>query len=454
MLKSQVMKRKFKIKLTVWQLLALGYISVILIGSALLVLPFSAKDGSTPYLDALFTAASATCVTGLAVYNTAVHWTLFGQIVILLLIQLGGLGFMTFVTTAFLVLKKEMGLYGRKVLMAAAGIDKKYAGLGTLVKRITLGTFIFEFVGAFILCFRFVPDFGWGNGIYFSVWHSISAFCNAGFDLMGINGGSSLANYAQDPLVTLTIASLIIIGGLGFCVWGDIVDCKFNLKKFQLNTKVVLSVSGALLIVSTALFLLFDWNIPAYSEYGFGSKLLVSFFNATTTRTAGFFTTDPTALSDSSYMLMLMLMFIGGNSGSTAGGIKVGTIAVIVVGIITVFRKKRDINMGKKRIEYSLLSQALAIFVSCLSLIVISTIAICALQPEFTAKEVLFECVSALGTVGLTLNVTERLTAISKIIIICLMYAGRVGILTLALALAEKHTAEGIRNPVDTLLIG
>ena len=437
-----------------WQLLALGYVTVILIGSILLVLPCSAKDGNTPYINALFTAASATCVTGLAVYNTAVHWTLFGQIVILLLIQLGGLGFMTFVTTAFLILKKEMGLYGRKVLMAASGIDKKYSGLGKLVKRITLGTFIFELAGAFILCFRFVPDFGWGNGIYFSVWHSISAFCNAGFDLMGINGGSSLASYARDPLVSLTIASLIIIGGLGFCVWGDIVDCKFNPKKFQLNTKVVLTVSGALLIVSTALFLLFDWNIPAYSQYGFGSKLLASFFNATTARTAGFFTTDPTALSDSSYMLMLTLMFIGGNSGSTAGGIKVGTITVIVMGIITVFRKKRDINIGKKRIEYSLLSQALAIFVSCLSLIVVSAIAICALQPEFTSKEVLFECVSALGTVGLTLNLTERLAVGSKIIIICLMYAGRVGILTLALALAEKRTAAEIRNPVDTLLIG
>lgn len=454
MLKSQVMKRKIKIRLSVWQLLALGYITVILLGSALLVLPISAKNGSTPYLDALFTAASATCVTGLAVYNTAVHWTLFGQIVILFLIQLGGLGFMTFVTAAFLIFKKEMGLYGRKALMAAAGIDKKYSGLGKLVKRITLGTFLFEIAGAFVLCFRFVPDFGWSNGIYFSVWHSISAFCNAGFDLMGLYGGSSLAEYARDPLVTLTIASLIIIGGLGFYVWGDIVDCKFNPKKFQLNTKVVLTVSGALLVVSTAMFMLFDWNISAYSEYGFGEKLLVSFFNATTTRTAGFFTTDPTALSDSSYLLMLTLMFIGGNSGSTAGGIKVGTIAVIVVGIITVFRKKRDINMGKKRLEYALLSQALAIFVSCLILIIISAITICALQPEFTSKEVLFECVSALGTVGLTLNLTERLAAGSKIIIICLMYAGRVGILTLALALAEKHTAEEIRNPVDSLLIG
>lgn len=447
------MKKRFHYKISVWQFLALGYLTVILLGSAFLSFPFAAADGrGTAYVDALFTATSATCVTGLTALDTGVHWSLFGQIVILILIQTGGLGFMTFVSTMFLMIKKNMGQYERNAFIAEGG--GKYTGIKTLIKRIFIGTAIFEFTGAFILCFRFVPDFGWGDGIYFSIWHSISAFCNAGFDLMGKYGGASLSAYVTDPLVVLTVCALIIIGGLGFCVWGDVTDCKFNPKKFQLNTKVVLFVSAIIIVVSTSLFLAFEWNNPVYANFNFGEKLLAAIFNSTTPRTAGFYTTNPASLTESGQLLTVMLMFIGGNSGSTAGGIKVGTFAVIIMGMIAVFRGRRDINIGKKRIEHSLLSQALAIFAACLMLIMLATLTVCAIEPELPAMSVLFECVSALTTAGLSLNITPALSVASKIILAILMYAGRVGILTLALALGAKRSTADVRKPVDTLMIG
>ena len=237
-------------------------------------------------------------------------------------------------------------------------------------------------------------------------------------------------------------------------MWSDIVDCKFNFKKFQLNTKVVIIANTAILVLGTVLFLLFELSNSAFDGYGSGGKFLIALFNATTPRTAGFTTVDLNVLSDSSYLLMIIFMFVGGNSGSTAGGIKVGTITVIVMGIITVFRKKRDINIGKKRIESSLLSQALAIFAACLMLIMISSLIICAVEPNAGFKAVAFEVVSALSTTGLSLSLTPTLGAVSKIILILLMFTGRVGILTLALALGEKKSAAEIRMPVDTLFIG
>ena len=442
--------KKRKTKNTVWQTLALGYLFVILIGSALLILPFAtAKGESTSYLGALFTSTSATCVTGLTPYQTGTHWSLFGQIVILMLIQLGGLGFMTFVSSILLFFKRGIGLGNRRLLMASAGSEK-------LVKRIVIGTAIFEFAGAAALCFRFVPDFGWARGIYYSVFHSVSAFCNAGFDLLSYEGFGSLSYYATDPVVSVTICILIIMGGLGFCVWGDVLDCRFRYKKYQLNTKVVLTVSFILITVSTFLFMLFEWENPTYADYNFGQKLLVSFFNSVTPRTAGFFTTDPSSMSESGYLLTVVLMFIGGSSGSTAGGLKVGTFSVIIMGMIGVFRGKRDLNIGKRRIEYSLVSQSLAIFAAMLMIIIISTLSICAIERSEIAsfETVLYECVSAVCTVGLSINLTPHLAAFSKIILIILMYAGRVGILTLALALSKNEKDPEIRYPVDTLIIG
>ena len=254
--------------------------------------------------------------------------------------------------------------------------------------------------------------------------------------------------------MTLTLTVLILTGGLGFCVWSDCIDCKMNVKKFQLHTKVVLLVNALILVLGTLLFLLFERKNADMADFNFGEKLLVAIFNATTTRTAGFSTIDLASLSNSGYLLMVIFMFIGGNSGSTAGGIKVTTMAVIFMGMLAVFRGRKDINIGKKRIDSALLSQALAIFASCLILIMVSTLAICAIEPDETFRSVLFECVSALSTTGLSISLTPQLGIASKLILILLMFTGRVGILTLALALGSKKTAAEIRRPVDTLYIG
>ena len=431
----------------------MSYLAGTLIGSVLLILPCATKEGlQTSYVDALFTAASAVCITGLSPYDVATHWSLFGQLVILFLVQASGLGFMTLVSAMFLIFKKGLNSGSRNAFMLDS--RGKYAGVKTLLLRIVIGTAICETIGALLLMIRFIPQFGVGDGIYFSVWHSVSAFCNAGFDLMGTveNGGSvSLTAYACDPLVSLTLIGLIIVGGLGFAVWGDVLDCKGNFKKFQLNTKVVLIVNSVLIIAGTLLFLLFERD--TYADYNFGEKLLASFFSAVTPRSAGFATTDMTNLSESGYFLTILLMFIGGGSGSTAGGIRVGTFAVITMGMFAAFRGKRDIDIGKKRIDYSLLSQALAILTACLMMVILSTLIICTIEPP-KFKEILFECVSALSNAGLSMSLTPDLSAASKVIIIILMYAGRVGILTLALAFGEKRTLSEMRKPLDTLLIG
>ncbi len=451
-------------KLTVPKFLSLGFLLLILLGTLLLMLPFATAEGeSTSFLGALFTSTSATCVTGLVKYDTATHWTVFGEIVILCLIQIGGLGFMAFVSVLFEIFRKTMGLYERRVLMQSTG-EKKSVGLRSLLRRIFIGTAFFEGLGAVFLASRFIPRFGVLRGIYYSVWHAVSAFCNAGFDLMGGKFGGakfvSFTPFATDPVVTFTLSFLIIVGGIGFCVWSDLWDFVRGLFRkervyLQLHTKVILFVTGLLLLFSTALFLLFEWKNPTYEGYSFFDRFLVSFFNAVSPRTAGFSTTDLTSLSNGGYLLTVILMFIGGSSGSTAGGVKVGTMAVIVMGMIAVFREKRDINVGKRRIEYSLMNQALAIFTSFLLLAMASTLLLCGLEPQLPFQDALFEVVSALGTVGLSLSSsTPLLSTPSSLLLILLMYAGRVGILTLILALGKKRVSSELRRPLDTILIG
>ncbi len=454
------MKIKKRLNLTAWQFLALGYLTVIIIGAALLCLPIATKDGrQTSFINALFTSTSAACVTGLVPYDTNVHWTAFGQTVILLLIQLGGLGFMTFVSLLFRLFGKNMGLHQSKVLMLSSGENKR-SELRRLFKRIVIGSLACELLGAGLLSVRFIDQFGLGKGVWYAVWHSVSAFCNAGFDLMGgVLGGESfvsLTRYATDPLVSLTIAGLIIVGGLGFCVWDDLVESKGNVKKFRLHTKVVLLMTCILLVVPTLLFLLFERANPAFSSYTFGERLLVSFFSAVTPRTAGFNTVALSSLSDSGYLLTVALMFIGGAPGSTAGGIKVTTLFVILMGISSVFAGKRDIEIGKRRIHNSLLRQALAVFVSCLFIILFATFIICAVEANnetATFQAVLLETVSAMGTVGLSMELTPTLSSVSKLILILLMYLGRAGILTIGLAFGEKKDVAGVKKPVDEVLI-
>ncbi len=475
--------KKIGKKLTGWQILCLSYLTVILVGALLLCLPVATRTGEekTTFIKALFTTTSATCVTGNLAYDTNTHWTTFGQIVILCLIQLGGLGVMTFVSILFRLMGKKMSLSSSKLMMLDKN-ESNHSELRGLFRRILLGTLLFEGVGALLLSIRFVQDFGFGRGIYYGVWHSVSAFCNAGFDLLGgmftasgeIVGGLagekfvSLTPYATDPLVSLTVCGLIIVGGLGFCVWGDIVERKGNRKKFSLHTKVVLWMTGILLLVSTLLFLLFEYNNPDYANYTFGERLLVCFFNAVTPRTAGFNTSNMLHFSESSILLTLILMFVGGAPASTAGGIKVTTFFVIIMGIVSVFRGNKDIEVGKRRIHNSLLRQALAVFVSCLAIVTVANLAICAIEgPRMESvhipangegysllKASLIDTFSAMGTVGLSLNFSPNLHPASMVIMCILMYTGRVGIVTLGLAFAEKKTSSTVRKPAGDILIG
>ena len=450
------MKVKIKRRMSIWQSLAVGYFLIVLVGGFFLTLPISSADGAwTPFIDALFTATSATCVTGLTPVVPGVHWNAFGQVVILLLIQIGGLGFTTLVSILFMAIGgRSFGLYERTAMAQSVG-ESRLTGIKTLVKRILIGTLIFEFAGALLLMIRFIPDFG-GIGVWYAFFHAISAFCNAGFDIIGLQG-QSLSDYARDPLVSLVICILIIIGGLGFCVWGNVADCKCNPKKFQFYTKLALIGTGVLLVAGTFLFLLFEWNNPNYEGYTFGEKLLCSFFNSVTARTAGFFTTPPESLSNSGCLLMIILMFIGACSGSTGGGVKVSTFTVIIMGMISVMRGKKDITIGRRRIDHSVLSQALAVFVAYLVLTVSATLLINAIEPDAVAAfdAVSFETVSAIGTVGLSMALTPLLSPVSKTIIIILMYLGRVGILTFAFALKRRKKAEAaVRRPIDTVFIG
>ena len=442
--------------MSVWQYLALGYLIVILVGSILLVLPFAARDGQTSYLDALFTSASATCVTGLIVFDTATHWTVFGQIVILCLIQLGGLGFTTFVTVLFMMVKHgNLGLYEKRAVLQSLG-SNKLKGFGVLIKRIVIGTIVMELTGALLLSIRFLQDFDVAHGIFYAVFHAVSAFCNAGFDVLGRAYGeyASLSHYASDPLVVLVISALIIVGGLGFCVWGDVFDVRLKLKKCHFYTKFILTVNSAVLFVSIALFLLFERDNAAFGS-NFGEKLLGAIFSATTARTAGFNTVSLESLSQSSYLLTVILMFVGGSSGSTAGGVKVSTFAVVLMGMWANLRGRRDIVLGRRRLDHAIVGQALAIFASYLTLVLISTVTILAIETQAEFSVVLFETVSAIGTVGLSMSLTPTLSAASRIILIVLMYMGRVGVLTLSFALRAKKPEPEVRKPlVDTLYIG
>ena len=361
---------------------------------------------------------------------------------------------MTFVSILLLILR-GFGQYERRAVMQAVGGNP--SGVKKLVRRIVIGTAVFEILGAALLSIRFIPDYGTGQGIWYSFFHSISAFCNAGFDLFAGTelGTGSLSHYAGDPLVSLTICALIIVGGLGFCIWGDVLDCRLRFKKFQFYTKAILIVNTLLLAVGTLLYMLFEWE-SAYAGMDFGEKLLAAFFSSTTARTAGFYTVDPITMSDSGYLLTVILMFIGGSSGSTAGGIKVGTFTVIVMGMVAAFRSSRDLNIGNRRVDTKLLYQALGIFVAYLFLILTATMIICAIEPDGpnTFAQTLFEAASALGTVGLSMGYTATLSWASKLVLITLMYAGRAGVLTLVFALSKKRDSAEIRRPIDSFFIG
>ena len=446
---------KLKRKFSQTRIIAMGYISVIIIGTLLLMLPFASQSGeSAGFVTALFTAVSSSCVTGLVVADTATSWTLFGQIVIICLIQVGGLGFMTIATMFSMLLKKKMGLRAREVMVESINTEH-IGGIMNLTRKIIAGTAIFEGAGALLLATRFIPRFGWGKGIWYSVFHSISAFCNAGFDLMGAYYGKycSFVEFSDDWVVMLTLCALIIIGGIGFLVWDDISKKKLKFRRYQLHTKIVLTVTAILLVIPTVLFFIFERNFTN-EGLGFGDSLLNAVFDSVTARTAGFNSTDTAVLSPASKILTVFLMFIGGSPGSTAGGIKTTTLAVIAMSTFNGITHRQSQGIFGRRLEKDAIHKASSVVFTNMSLAIFGIIALLAIQPSLDIGDVIFECASAIGTVGMTTGITRDLATASRLIIAFLMFCGRVGSVSFALALMEKKAAPPVKNPREKITIG
>lgn len=439
-------------KLTPVQILAIGFATVILIGAILLNLPIATQDGSrTPFIDCLFVSTSATCVTGLVTVDTGTHWNYFGKTVIMFLIEIGGLGFMSFATLIALLLGKKITLKERLVMQEALN-SFSLQGLVKMAKYVLVFTFSIQLAGALLLSTQFIPEFGLWKGIYYSVFHSISAFCNAGFDLVG--GFRSLTVYAENPVIILTIGSLIIIGGLGFYVWQEIYNFK-GLRRLSLHSKVALSGTAILLVIGTILMFIFESNNPGtMKNMSFKGKILSSFFAAVTPRTAGFNSISTSDMTNAGVFLTIILMFIGGVPGSTAGGIKVTTAGVLVMTVLSIIKGREDTQIYKKRITKDAVYKSLAITTIGLGLVITVTMLLSITEPSATLEYLLYEATSAFGTVGMTLGLTTQLSFVGKAIVIFTMYCGRLGPLTVVLALAKRANSNKIKYPEDKILVG
>jgi len=435
------------------QTIALGFFLMIFIGTILLMLPIATKSRQpATIMEALFTATSASCVTGLVLQDTASYWSLFGQIVILAMIQIGGLGFMTIATMFFLLLRKRIGLKQREVMSESISVSQ-IGGILSLTKVILLGTLIIEGTGAILLSIRFVPMFDWKQGIYYGVFHAVSAFCNAGFDLMGIiEPYSSLVYFQSDTLVNLTIMALITIGGLGFLVWDDILKHRLHVRRYRLHTKLVLVCSAVLTFGGALMFWMLERDGLSVGMDG-KTQVLTVLFDAVTARTAGFNTTDTAALSDGSKLLTMILMFIGGSPGSTAGGIKTTTIFLLLLYALPNFRHGNSAEVFGRRIVPEDQQKAAQVFFTNLTLAMLGALSIFLLQ-DLPFSDVLFEVFSAMGTVGMTTGITRELSTASCAIIAFLMYCGRVGSVSFALALMEKRAPARVQSPAENISVG
>ncbi|NLZ37075.1 MAG: potassium uptake protein, TrkH family [Clostridiales bacterium] len=448
---------KAAVNLSAAQILVIGFFCVILIGGTLLTLPAASSNGiSRGPETAYFTAVSATCVTGLAIVDTATGWSLFGHIVILIMIQTGGLGFMTMATMLSLLARRSMSPKER--LVAAESLSfSTHANTPSLVKRIFIATGVVEGAGALILMTRFIPMFGL-KGIWLGVFHSISAFCNAGFDLMGtyFTPGTSMIGLCSDSVVSSTLMLLIMIGGIGFAVWWDVLDLIFKKKPLSVYSSLVLKFTAALVFGGGALILFFEWsNTATMANMPLWQKIIASLFQSVTTRTAGFMTVDNTLLTESSKALSVLLMFIGGCSGSTAGGIKVNTLAVLLLTVKAYATGRNAVTCKNRSINSSVVMRAMAVTTFALVMNTVATFLLVILDrvPLITA---LYECVSAGATVGLSLNATPTLSLGSHIITMLLMFAGRVGALTItySLTLRESRMKNLVTYPEMSMPIG
>lgn len=435
-------------KLTSFQIIILGFLGVILLGTVFLMLPVSTRARTaTPFSDALFTSTSAVCVTGLVLHDTATYWSFFGQAVILFLIQIGGLGVITVAASFAMISGRKISLMQRSTMQEAIAAPK-VGGIVRLTNFIIRTTLAIELVGAIIMTPVFCRDFG-AKGLWMALFHSVSAFCNAGFDLMGTTGVfSSLTGYASEPVVNLTIVSLIIIGGIGFLTWDDLRANRLHWQKYRMQSKVILCTTAVLLIVPAGYFFLFE-----FSALEPGKRMLCSLFQSVTPRTAGFNTVDLASLRESGQTVIILLMLIGGSPGSTAGGMKTTTLAVLFATALSTFRRKEDPHFGGRRIENGVVKNAATIGSLYIALFFLGgmTISMAEGLPMLTS---LFEAASAIGTVGLSLGITPGLGMLSRVILILLMFFGRVGGLTLIFAALAGTQKQAAKLPLEKITVG
>lgn len=437
-------------RLTGPQVILLGFIVMILAGTVLLMLPISTKDRTvTPFIDALFTAVSAGCVTGLVVKDTQTSWSLFGQVIILLLIQIGGMGVLTMTTFFTKIMGRNLGIRTRAAMQEAVSAPNM-GDIARLTDFIVKGTVLFEGLGAILIMPVFINDFGFAKGIWYSVFMSISAFCNAGFDLLGTAGGacSSLTFYADNPVINIVFIILILTGGLGFLTWDDIRTYKFNVRKYSTQSKIILTAEIFLIAIPALYFYIFELrDVPQ------GERILEALFSAVSPRTAGFNTVDYNEFSGNGIAITIILMLIGGAPGSTAGGMKITTIAILWAAMISIFRREKAPAMFKRRITEDTVTNAVAVFLLDMHLFLIGAIAIATIE-KLPLVTTLFECGSAVATVGLSMGITSTLGTVSKLILIFIMYGGRVGGLTLVFAATGRTNAIHDKYPADNVAVG
>lgn len=436
------------------QIILLGFLLVIAVGTLLLMLPFATQDGKGAVLtDAMFTATSCVCVTGLVVQNTATYWSGFGQAVLLSLIQIGGLGVVTIAVAIAMFAGRKIGLMQRSTMQEAIAAPK-VSGIVKLTSFILKTVFIIELLGAMVMYPVFAETFGYLRGVWYAVFHSVSAFCNAGFDIMGtVEPYSSLTYYASNEVINITIMLLIIIGGIGFLTWDDIKTNGIHLRKYRMQSKVIFTVTSALILLPAAFFFFVEFSGGEWSDISIKERILYSFFQAVTPRTAGFNTVDLTALSEPGVVITIILMLIGGSPGSTAGGMKTTTVAVLVVMALSVFKREDDANIYNRRIATETLRQAAAILLMYTTLFIAGGLLISCIE-EIPVLTAFFETASAIGTVGLSLGVTPELGLLSRIVLIILMILGRVGGLTLIFATWSFGRNKVSRLPQEKITVG
>lgn len=437
------------------RIIALAFVGIILLGALLLMLPAASRSGvSCGFRPALFTATSATCVTGLVLYDTWSQWSGFGQVVIISLIEIGGLGFMSAASVVLFLFRRKVGLRQRMVMAQALSLNDMESVV-RIQKVVLFGSLGIEALGAVILMLRFLPEYGWSRAVRWGVFHSISAFCNAGFDILGcMEPGSSLAVFNYDPVVILTLSALVIVGGLGFLVWNELIVYP-SARKFSVYTKLVLATTGVLLLAGTVCFAVLEWNNPnTLGGMPLGQKLLNAFFQSVTVRTAGFAAVDQALLTDGGKAVSMALMFVGGSSGSTAGGVKTVTVVVMFLFLWTRARGGETVTVFKRSIPQKSVLDAMTISSIVVGLALFGAIFICATSPV-PFVDAAFESVSALATVGLTAGTTSLLSVPAQLLIILYMYFGRVGVLTISLGFLMGNQAEERFHYAQTnLLIG